>query len=144
ISKMNDVNLTDLLVSYPSVDTPQLQTLVTAKREFNLLASSPNEPLPPKGQFLKHQQLTLRYMRAYDQLMIISETGTGKTGEIDIVTEYFKHQHFHFLRGRAMLDKNPNLLDKNTTLLDKYKPNLLDKPYKRAIVLVKGESLIKE
>lgn len=84
-----DVQLSDLLESYPSSMTPGFQTLLTAKKEFYELASDPNERLPPgKGQYFKHQKLSHRFLRAYDKYVVLSETGTGKTCEIDGFIEY--------------------------------------------------------
>lgn len=85
--------LSDFLVPYPNYDEENFQTLISAKKEFNELASQANEPTPQQGEWYNHQLFTQRYLRAYDRLLIISETGTGKTGQIAAITEYLKHEH---------------------------------------------------
>lgn len=88
-----DIELEDMLESYPPVSTPGLQTLITAKKEFSELASDPRERLPPgRGNYFKHQKFTHRYLRAYDDLVIMSETGTGKSCEAIGFFEYTRRQ----------------------------------------------------
>ena len=89
-----DIQLSDLLESYPSQMTPGFQTLITAKKEFNELASDPNERLPPgRGRFYKHQQFTHRFLRAYDDLIIIDETGTGKSASVEGLSEKIRREY---------------------------------------------------
>lgn len=118
----NDVELADLLESYPPVSTPGFQTLITAKKEFTELASDTRERLPPgRGQYFKHQKFTHRFLRAYDDLVVISETGTGKSCEVQGFTEY----------TRKELDKakiNPAQADEKAA------------HFKRVIILVRGRT----
>ena len=75
--------LADLIDYYPSVYSPNFQTLLSAKKEFSELPSRINERLPPIGlQYFNHQKFTHRFLRVYDDLLVLSETGSGKTGEI--------------------------------------------------------------
>ena len=74
------IQLSDLLEDYPSAMSPGFQTIITAKKEFAELASSANERLPPgRGKYFKNQRFYHRFMRAYDDLLIIDEAGTGKS-----------------------------------------------------------------
>lgn len=76
-----DIELSDLIESYISPLTPGFLELLTAKKEFAELASDPREKLE-KGRFkfYKHQEFIHRYLRDYDYLLDISETGSGKSG----------------------------------------------------------------
>ncbi|CAH6419610.1 VV D6-like helicase [uncultured virus] len=100
--------------------TPGFQTLITAKEEFAEMASDPGEQLPQgQGQFYKHQKFTLRYLRAYDDLIILDETGTGKSCSVLGFTEY----------TRAELEKakvDPTRADEKAA------------HFKKVVVLVKG------
>lgn len=88
---MSDLQLEDLIAVYPPQNTPDIQTLVSAKKEFNDLASMPTEPPPPRpGMFYKHQELIGRLMVFMDNLLLIHRTGTGKTCSFVRVAEYFK------------------------------------------------------
>lgn len=116
----DDIQLSDMLESYPPSTTPGFQTLITAKEEFSELASSPTERLPPgQGQYFKHQKFTHRYLRAYDDLIILSETGTGKSCESMGFTEYTRRE-----LEKAKID--PTKADEKAA------------HFKRVIVLVKG------
>lgn len=78
-------DLSELIEIYPSQYTRGIQTIITAKKEFNELASTSKEVL--LGQFFKHQLLTHRVLRFLDDFLVISETGTGKSAEILGFTE---------------------------------------------------------
>ena len=82
--------LEDLLAFYPPSDTPKIQTLFTAKKEFSELASPANEPPPKKGEYYNHQKLIQRFMRAIDRLLILHEPGTGKTCTMISVGEFYE------------------------------------------------------
>ena len=89
----DDIQLEDMLESYPPPTSENFQTLITAKREFNELASDIKEKLPAgRGKFFKHQRFTHRFLRAYDDLVLLSETGTGKSCEVLGFTEYTRKQ----------------------------------------------------
>jgi len=115
------IQLSDMLESYPSPMTPGFQTLITAKKEFQEAASFVGEKKPKgKGfQPFAHQKATHRFLRAYKDLLILSETGTGKSCEVLGFTEY----------AREELEKakvNPANADEKAG------------HFKRVIVLVKG------
>lgn len=85
----NRLELDDLIVQYPPQSQSNFQTLITAKEEFASLSSGPNEALPTKiGEYFKHQKLTHTFLKNYDNLLIIDETGTGKTASVLGYIEY--------------------------------------------------------
>jgi hypothetical protein len=89
-NQSTNFQLEDLLAFYPPQDTPKIQTLFTAKQEFNELKASTTEPVPKKGEFFKHQKLVQRLMRAVDKLLILHEAGTGKTCTMLSVSEFYE------------------------------------------------------
>lgn len=115
-----DMQLSDMLESYPSSMTKGFQTLITAKKEFQELASDPFERLPSgRGKYYKHQTATHRYLRIYDDLVVISEAGSGKSCEVLGFTEYTRRE-----LAQAKID--PLLADEKAA------------HFRRVIVLVKG------
>jgi hypothetical protein len=115
-----EVQLADLLESYPLPTTPGFQTLITAKQEFAELASTVTERLPPgRGNYFKHQKLYHRYLRAYDSLVVLDETGTGKSCSILGFAEYTRRE-----LEKAKVD--PTKADEKAA------------HFKKVIVLVKG------
>lgn len=120
MTNYDEIQLSDLLESYPPVTTPGFQTIITSKQEFAELTSSPIEKLPSgQGHFFKHQKFTHRFLREYDDLIILSQTGTGKSCEVLGFTEYVWRE-----REKAKLD--PTKADEKVAHL------------KRVVVLVKG------
>lgn len=88
-----EIQLADLLESYEPATTPGFQTLITAKEEFRELASPAVEKLPPgRGKYFKHQKFYHRYMRVYGNIIIIDETGTGKSCSVTGFTEYTRKE----------------------------------------------------
>ena len=74
------LQLEDLIAVYPNPEIPDIQTVVSSKKEFNDLASSVSEPPPPRpGMYFKHQELIGRLMVFLDNIFLIHRTGTGKT-----------------------------------------------------------------
>ena len=93
IQNPNVYELEDLAVMYPDQNTPNIQTYITAKKEFNELASVPSEPFPARGEFFRHQHFFHRYMYHYDRIFNIQKPGTGKTGASGGFAEKLKHNH---------------------------------------------------
>lgn len=84
-----NIELSDLLASYPPQNNPQIQSIITAKKEFSILSARAKEVVPKiRGQYLNHQLFVQRYLRAYDDLFLIHETGTGKTCAMVAFTEW--------------------------------------------------------
>nr|QBK90591.1 MAG: DEAD/SNF2-like helicase [Pithovirus LCPAC104] len=74
-----EIQLDDLIYTYPDISNKNFQQLITAKKEFQQLKAFPREDVPPRGQFFRHQRLIHLYMLIYDKLLLIHKTGTGKT-----------------------------------------------------------------
>ena len=84
-----DIQLSDLLETYPSNMTYGIQSIITGKKEFKELENEEKETLEPgRGKYFKHQKFTHRYLRLYNELLVISETGTGKSCEVIGFLEY--------------------------------------------------------
>ncbi len=115
--------LSDLLKEYPPLTINRFQQVISSKKEFNELASPLFEATPQPGQLYNHQKLFLRYMRAYNEILVTDATGTGKAISIASITEYLKHQHF------LMADQPYDILNGH---------------FKQAIILLQGEALRKE
>ena len=79
----------DYIANYPLPDDPSIQSDITNREEFHELRAVPNEQQQP-GKFFKHQLIFARYMRYYDRVFNIHETGTGKTGSIIATAEMFR------------------------------------------------------
>jgi hypothetical protein len=79
----------DYIVNYPLPDDPMIQEKITNRQEFYELRAIKQENQVP-GKFFKHQRIFARYMRYYDRVFNIHETGTGKTGSIIATAEMFK------------------------------------------------------
>lgn len=120
MTQHDDIQLADMLESFPSAMTPGFQTLISAKQEFRELASDVSERLPPgRGQTFKHQKFYRRYLRDYKDLIILDETGTGKSCSVLNFTEYTRKE-------LAKAKINPNTADEKAG------------NFKQVIVLVKG------
>ena len=85
------MEFSDYIVNYPLQDDPDIQSKISRSLEFYELKGKPKEPVPKKGEFFNHQNLFSRYLRVYDRIMNIHETGTGKTGSIINAAEMFKN-----------------------------------------------------
>jgi len=80
----------DLVYSYPEQDDPDIQTIISGRREFRELASNVTEPVPPPGTLYKHQELVKRYLLIANRMLIFHRTGTGKTCSIFGSAEQFR------------------------------------------------------
>ncbi|SNW61922.1 VV D6-like helicase [Orpheovirus IHUMI-LCC2] len=85
------LNTANALVNAPNGERVPFQTYITAKKEFNELASDAREITPARGRLYKHQELVVRYLREYDRLMLIHDTGTGKSCVFTGIAEYLKN-----------------------------------------------------
>ena len=114
------IQLSDMLESYPPATLPGFQTMITSKEEFRELASYPNETPPEKrGDYFNHQKFTHRFLRTWDDLLLIDETGTGKSCSAVGFFEYAQEE----MRKRIT---DPRNVDEKVS------------HFKRVIVLVKG------
>ena len=121
---MENMELEDLVYTYPDYYDENIQTLITSKEEFREVSGTSTEAVPKKGELFKHQKFLKRIMLQYDNQMVIWETGSGKACGFFSVTEHYK-----------ILAGSLEEIRLNTT------KGLLP-PYKRAYVLVKGQNLI--
>lgn len=106
--------LSDLLPWYPSIEDENFQELITSKKEFLDLSPESTEPAPQRGRFFSHQLIAQVFLSHYDALLFYHKTGTGKTCAFVAVAEYF------------------NKISKVGGYI------------KRAIIITKGPSLVKE
>jgi hypothetical protein len=108
-----DIQLEDLLESYPPVTIPGFQTLINAKKEFRDMFSPVGEKLPPgRGQFFKHQIFTHRFLRAYDETLDLSSTGVGKSCKFLGFIEYT-------IKERLKKKTDPKNVDEKVAHFDK-------------------------
>jgi hypothetical protein len=125
MTDVTDWKLTDFLPLYPDIETENLQTLISAKKEFIETASSINEPRPELGELYKNQQFVLRYLKNYNEVLLADQPGVGKTCSELSITEYVKDEFLKSLNYDVSFDvKNSH--------------------YKKTIVLLKGTGLSEE
>jgi len=86
-----NLELDELFYSYPDIDEPNFQTLISAKEEFRTLEASRKEPPTKQGEFFNPQKLVHRYLKIYDRLYVMAKAGTGKTCTVGGFTEQAKH-----------------------------------------------------
>lgn len=122
-----EVQLADLIYTYPSQDDPDFQTIITAKREFAELAGSVTEKTPAPGYLYKHQELIKRFMIPYDRLLLFHRAGTGKTCTVFGSAESLKE---------GILRAAVNFIE------DYIKPQRTN--IKRIYILTRGDVLINE
>lgn len=122
-----NIELDDFVYSYPDVDDPKFQTLISAKEEFRELATLPREPTPKRGDFFNHQKIIHRYMLMYDRLILTHRTGTGKSCAIGGTSELFK---------MALINATSDIFSR---YILPQKTSI-----KKAVVLVRGKVLIEE
>lgn len=115
------VQLSDLLSLYGNSNDKGFQQKFQSMEEFASLSSSVTEQLT--GKFYKHQTLTHRYLSHYDNLLVLSETGTGKTCEIAGFLE---------MTRRAFLASETNIRDEGLA------------HFTKVIILVRNDTLKKE
>nr|QBK90214.1 MAG: uncharacterized protein LCPAC102_01270 [Pithovirus LCPAC102] len=134
-SILSSLTLDNLVYSYPDQNDTEFQTKITAKKEFNTLASIPSESVPKRGEFYNHQKFDHRFLHIYDRLLITSSPGTGKTGSVageseklrrstmghitDYVDDYIHQNKTHIKRVYYLV--------KSKTLKDQIKKELLCK-----------------
>lgn len=93
---------------YPLQDDPEIQQIISAKEEFRQLESDPTEPVPARGDLYRHQQFVVKYMREYDNLLIMHQPGTGKTCAMVGVAEWFRN-HPGTIKQTVILVRGNNL-----------------------------------
>lgn len=116
---MENMELEDLVYTYPPYHVENIQTLISGKEEFREVGALTSEAPPKKGQLFRHQKYMKRLMLQYDDQLLMHMTGTGKSCSVVSVAEHYKA-----LAG-ALEDIR-----------------LTKPPYKRVYILVKGQALI--
>ena len=86
---MLNSELHNFIPDYKCQNNEDIQWETARRYEFNEL-SSKSDRAQKKGRFFYHQELFLRYLRQYDKIFNIQGTGTGKSGSIINVAEYYK------------------------------------------------------
>lgn len=133
-----DIQLEDLVYTYPDWTTPNFQKKITEKWEFQQLAGFPNERLPEgskPGTLFRHQKLLLRYMLVYDRLLLIHRTGTGKSCTAFGTSELFRQGMMQVLTNFYTLYLQPKrtnivqivVVSPSETLSDELKDQLVRK-----------------
>lgn len=113
------IQLDDLISSYGSGFEPHFQRKISGLEEFTSLASEVKETPPKKGEYYKHQRFTHRYLEHYDNLLVLSETGTGKTCEIvgflEMTRDYFNKRDVSIEKEGVAHFKQVYIFVKNDT-----------------------------
>ena len=84
------IELDDLVYFYPAVDDPDIQGKIGRKLEFSELSSVGQEPIPGRNEFFKHQTFVHRFLREYDDVILIHPPGSGKTCSAGGSSEEFR------------------------------------------------------
>jgi hypothetical protein len=87
---MESLNFEQFIPVYPEDNEVDIQRIIANKREFLEVAGTITEPKPLRGQYYKHQKALLRYMRYHDRMLVVHETGTGKTCSLVAISEYYR------------------------------------------------------
>ena len=75
---------------YPESSDPHIQEILTSKKEFYDLASSPGDNRPYEKILFRYQELIKRFLFVYDRLLLMHRTGTGKSCSAFGSSEQFK------------------------------------------------------
>jgi hypothetical protein len=89
MSNRKKFQIHDFIENYPSQDDGDIQWKIAERKEFYELQSTP-KGTNKYGRFFNHQEVLLRYARQYDRIFNIQATGTGKTGGIINLAEFYK------------------------------------------------------
>lgn len=99
----------DYLPVYPSLNVPDIQRIITRKKEFSDLAAPADEELPKGGGFFKHQKFFVRFMTMADRVLNIHEPGTGKSCAFISASEAFHRTGSY--RKTIIVEKSDTLID---------------------------------
>lgn len=87
---MESLTFEQFIPVYPEDNEVDIQRIIANKREFLEVAGTITEPKPKRGQYYKHQKALLRYMKYHDRMLVVHETGTGKTCSLVAISEYYR------------------------------------------------------
>lgn len=99
--------LHDLIEDYEDQKNEDIQWNISQRKEFYDLRGSSKEKQPLPGEFFNHQNLFLRYAREYDRIFNIHDTGTGKTGSVINLAEYYRTQDPGKIKKIIVLEPGP-------------------------------------
>jgi hypothetical protein len=101
----------DYIINYALHNDQDIQLKTSLRQEFFELKGGAQENVPKAGEFFKHQDLFTRYLRQYDRIFSIHETGTGKTGSIIDAAETFRKEFVGIERVVIIEPGKPTLDD---------------------------------
>tara|TARA_Y100000310_G_C20689401_1_gene821216 strand:- start:456 stop:3767 length:3312 start_codon:yes stop_codon:yes gene_type:complete len=101
----------DYIINYALQNDKDIQLKTSLRQEFFELKGEATEKVPKTGEFFKHQDLFTRYLRQYDRIFSIHETGTGKTGSIIDAAETFRKEFVGIERVVIIEPGKPTLDD---------------------------------
>jgi len=110
----------DYIINYALQDDKDIQLKTSLRQEFFELKGDAIESTPKKGEFFKHQDLFTRYLRQYDRIFNIHETGTGKTGSIIDAAETFRRESVGIERVIIIEPGKPTLEDFKSQIVKFY------------------------
>ena len=84
------IELDDLVYFYPDINDPDFQGKIGRKLEFAELAGIGQESVPKRNEFFKHQTFVHRFLREYDDVLLMHPPGSGKTCSAGGSSEEFK------------------------------------------------------
>nr|QBK91250.1 MAG: uncharacterized protein LCPAC202_02240 [Pithovirus LCPAC202] len=100
------IELDDLVYFYPDISDQYFQGKIGSLLEFAELSGSGQEPIPSRNNFFEHQTFIHRFLREYDDILLIHPPGSGKTrsaggsseeyrrsfiaGTVDYTSQYLK------------------------------------------------------
>jgi len=118
------VELHDLLDDYLDQKDKNIQRDISSRKEFfDLRAGEENI----NSKYFNHQDIFKRFMRAYDKLFIIHETGTGKTGSIINLIEYYRNKEKNRFKKVFILEPGPPTVDDFKEQIVKFSDDILEK-----------------
>ena len=125
---MENIELEDLVYTYPNYHEASIQTEISEKEEFREIRATVSERVPKPGELYSHQKFLKRLMLQYDEQLVMWGAGLGKTCGYVAVTEHYKAiaAALEEIRRESEIDQG------------------LFPPYKRVYILVKGQNLIDE
>jgi len=133
---MENLELDELVYTYPPYDIAGIQTLISAKEEFREIAPTVRESVPKRGELFRHQKVIKRLLLQYDNLLLTWQTGVGKACGYIGVTEYYKNLVGALEEIRKTTEQQIKAPYSSSR---KDEPGRsLSPPYKQAVILVKG------
>jgi hypothetical protein len=89
-----DFQIHEFIEDYPSQYDEDIQWKVAERKEFYELVSTSDGDKEKRGRFFNHQEFLLRYAMQYDRVFNIQATGTGKSGGIINLAEFYKKNNY--------------------------------------------------